>query len=162
MKMYKYLTVCGLICVLFTLTSSAEVLVVTNTQNATNWGRYFLPDGVDPYAGLYYRYGDRNYAGMSNGISGNGNWGWTHTIDFGGWVTNVSDILSATLTIEAWDVGSIEYDEITADGVSLGFLTRNKSEQWYSTTFTLNASALQKLVDGRLNIFMNIDITTSL
>jgi hypothetical protein len=159
--MYKYIAVCGLICMVFTLTSSAEILTISDIQDATNWGNYFLPNGVDPYSNTYYRYGDRNYDNMSNGISGIGNWGWTHKVNFGGWVTNVSDIISATLTIEAWDVGPREFDLITADDVILGFLTRDKDAQWCSTTFNLGADALQKLVNGRLDIFMYIDIGTS-
>jgi hypothetical protein len=152
----KILKLLGIVCVVLALNSSANALTSTKVVDWTNGGvgTYFLPPSVsDPYTAPYYRWGNQD-------------WGWTQTItdpSFATYVHSVSDITSATLAIEAWDVDVTEYDLITADGVSINdgvfqnYLTLNKSDQWFTTTFTLGSAALAKLVDGSLNIAMDID-----
>jgi hypothetical protein len=120
-------------------------------QDATNTPgpqiSYFLPDGNKPDCSTYC-------------CCGTHDWGWTHTVSYAGWVTSVSNIVSATLAIEAYDVDSMEYDEIIADGISLGYLNQDKNDQWETTTFTLDANTIAQLVDGTLVVTMDIDKCT--
>lgn len=89
-------------------------------------------------------------------------YGWQHT--FPSFNTANLQILSATLTIRAWDVDSEvshgwdgEYDGVTADSVSLSpqYLQGN-DEQWSVTTFTLPNSVITD--DGDINIWLDIDM----
>jgi hypothetical protein len=140
--MRKLITIFILMCVLLIFSSNAEALQALDTQDATNWGDYFLPDNTDPYTRPpYYR-------------NGNEDWGWTHTINFAGPVT----VNAAALVIDAWDVDEREQDEIKVNGNYVGFLTKSKDDQWFTTTFVLGAAELAALEStGTLNIFMDID-----
>ena len=139
--MRKLITIFCLMCVLLIFSSNAEALQAIDTQDASNWGDYFLPDNTDPYSAPYYRWGNED-------------WGWTHTINFYGPVT----VNAAALVIEAWDVDRAEYDEIKVNGNYVGDLTRDKNGQWFTTTFVLGAAELAALENtGTLNIFMDID-----
>jgi hypothetical protein len=121
--------------------NNAEALQALDTQDATNWGDYFLPANTDPYSAPYYRWGNQD-------------WGWTHTINFGGPVT----VNAAALVIEAWDVDRSEQDEIKVNGNYVGDLTKDKDDQWFTTTFVLGAAEIAALENtGTLNIFMDID-----
>jgi hypothetical protein len=153
--MKKYLIFFVMVCVLMVLNGTAQALTTVDTQDASNWGDWFIPDDADPYVGEsnytlspYYRQHDED-------------WGWTHTVSFS---VPSPTILSATLEIEAWDVDSAKYeggpaeiDVITADGVNLGNLDIGYSKTWHTTTFTLGAAALAALADGTLNMWMDID-----
>jgi len=139
--MKRVVILTGLALVVLILGSDANALQALDTQDATNWGDYFLPDNTDPYSAPYYRWGNED-------------WGWTHTINFGGPVT----VNAAALVIEAWDVDSSEQDEIKVNGNYVGDLTKDKSNQWFTTTFVLGAAEIAALeTTGTLNIFMDID-----
>ena len=93
----------------------------------------------------------------------NEDWGWTHTFSPPG-PAPVS-IISATLTIEAWDVDTglePEIDEIyvgtDSTGIFLGDLN-DMDDVWSTTSLTLSASTFADLMDGTINIFMDIDST---
>ena len=93
----------------------------------------------------------------------NEDWGWTHTFSPPG-PAPVS-IISATLTIEAWDVDTglePEIDEIyvgtDSTGIFLGDLN-DMDDVWSTTSLTLPASTFADLMDGTINIFMDIDST---
>ena len=64
----------------------------------------------------------------------------------------------STLDIEAFDVDNIygEVDKIYGDGVYLGDLA-GKSGDWSVATFNLGSSALAALMDGIMDIWINID-----
>lgn len=161
--MKKISILLGLVCVVLVMSSNANALITsTSVRDAANPGpgtTYFLPTGGNEWNSPYYRYGLK--------LDGSdGQWGWTHTItdpQFATYVHGVGDIISATLAIEAFDVDSTEHDFITVDGVSVtdgtftNQLTMDKQAQWFTTTFTLGAAALQKLVDGTLVVAMDID-----
>ena len=139
--MRKLLLVICIMFVVLIFSSNAKALQALDTQDATNWGDYFLPDNTDPYAAPYYRWGNED-------------WGWTHTINFGGPVT----VNAAALVIEAWDVDRPEYDEIYVNGNYVGDLTIDKNGQWFTTTFVLGPAELTALeTTGTLNILMDID-----
>ncbi len=93
----------------------------------------------------------------------NEDWGWTHTFSPPG-PAPVS-IISATLTIEAWDVDTGLYPEIDeiyvgtdSTGIFLGDLN-DMDDVWSTTSLTLSASTFADLMDGTINIFMDIDST---
>jgi len=139
--MRKLITMFSLVCILLIFSSNAEALQALDTQDATNWGDYFLPDNTDPYAAPYYRWGNED-------------WGWTHTINILGPYT----VNAAALVIEAWDVDPREYDEIKVNGNYIGDLTRDKNGQWFTTAFVLGAAEIAALENtGTLNVFMDID-----
>jgi len=93
----------------------------------------------------------------------NEDWGWTHTFSPPG-PAPVS-IISATLAIEAWDVDPGPYPEIDkiyvgtdSAGIFLGDLN-DLDDVWSTTSLPLPASTFADLMDGTINIFMDIDST---
>ena len=95
----------------------------------------------------------------------NEDWGWSHTFSPPG-PAPVS-IISATLAIEAWDVdpGLYLYPEVDeiyvgtdSTGIFLGDLN-DMDDVWSTTSLTLPASTFADLMDGTINIFMDIDST---
>jgi len=93
----------------------------------------------------------------------NEDWGWTHTFSPPG-PAPVS-IISATLAIEAWDVDTglePEIDEIYVGTDSAGFYLGDLNDMddvWSTTSLPLPASTFADLMDGTINIFMDIDST---
>jgi hypothetical protein len=92
-------------------------------------------------------------------------WGWTHTFSPPG-PAPVS-IISATLAIRAWDVdpGLDLYPEVDkiyvgtdSTGIYLGDLN-DVDDDWSTTAFPLPTSIFADLMDGTINIFMDIDST---
>jgi len=143
--MKKFITICGLACFILSLSSTAEAIITTDTQDATNWGNNFIPPSSgDEYNYPYYRWYDED-------------WGWTHLISY---TQPPLQVVSATLEILAYDVDSDdgEVDEIYGDGIYLGVLL-GKTGQWSTTIFNLGPTALDELMDGAMDIFMNIDAT---
>lgn len=154
-RMKRLLLIFSLVCLILALGSSAYALQTVDVQDSTDAeaGAWFLPpppvlqpeDNPVMFKNFspYYRWYNED-------------WGWTHTVSYAVPVVDASQILGATLEIEAWDIDSTEVDRITADGVDLGVLPI-KDEDWITHTFTLDATALAELVDGTLNMWMNID-----
>jgi hypothetical protein len=103
---------------------------------------WFLPSGGNPYGDHYYRWYCQD-------------WGWTHT--FNPLEYPEVTVNSATLEINAYDVDFGEVDTIDADGISLGQLEGVGDSSWHVTTFTLDSPALDELLDGNLDIWMDID-----
>ena len=66
--MRKLLLVISIMFVVLIFSSNANALQAIDTQDATNWGDYFLPDNTDPYSAPYYRWGNED-------------WGWKHTLN---------------------------------------------------------------------------------
>ena len=132
-------------------TELAYVDVVDATSGQTH--TYFVPAGVDDDniwnadGGKYYRFYFRD-------------WGWNHTF------ANPADLLpatidvvnSATLAIEAYDVDLGEIDVISGDGTILGQLGVG-DDAWSTTVFNLTGAALDNLLDGSIDIWMDIDAT---
>lgn len=113
---------------------------------------YFVPAGVpddniwSADGGKYYRF----YAS---------DWGWNHTF------ANPADLLpatidvinSASLAITAFDVDGGEMDVISGDGTVLASLT-GRDDRWETTVIDL-APVLDDLLDGSIDIWMDIDST---
>jgi len=126
--------------------ANAAPTTVCDTANYVSDGLYFLPASISPgYVPPFYRYYFED-------------WGWDHSVTFGppsspGATLN---ILSASLTVHAWDVD--EWDLIIADGTDLGYLVWQPTGMtgWTTTTFDL-AAILGDLTDGSLDVFMNIN-----
>ena len=99
--------------------------------------------GGNPYADGIYRWH-------------NNDWGWTHAFN----PSEFPDVTInwATLSINAFDADFGEVDLIEADGISLGRLDGSPEDSWNTTTFSLNSDVIdQLLIDGSLNIWMDID-----
>ncbi len=154
--MNKSVVVCVLTFLCLVSSGSAETFVITDTQDSKNWGDWFTdtePTDYHPYFySPYFRHNDQD-------------WGWTHTFDF---EHQVEEIVLATLTIEAWDVDLSEIHEIYGDGIYLGSLAPgpNQTEtsnsegykvDWCTTKLYLDEEALAELMDGTMDIWMNID-----
>jgi len=102
---------------------------------------YFYSGG-DPFADGIYRWHSSD-------------WGWTHTFN----PSEFPDVTinSATLEIYAFDADFKEVDLIEGDGLALGQLTGAPEDSWLLTTLSLDALALDELLDGTLDIWMDID-----
>jgi len=83
-------------------------------------------------------------------------WGWTHTFSPPELVSPGVIINSATLAIYAYDVDYDQVDLIEADGLALGQLDGAADNTWNTTTFTLDALALDELLDGSMNIWLDV------
>jgi hypothetical protein len=136
--------------------SSAETFLITDMQDSKSWGDWFTdtePTDYHPYYySPYFRYNDQD-------------WGWTHTLVF---EQPVQEVVLATLSIEAWDVDLGEIHEIYGDGIYLGTLTPGPNQmetsngegygvEWCTTKLNLDADALAALMDGTMDIWMDID-----
>jgi hypothetical protein len=103
-------------------------------------GTYFYSGG-DPFAdGIYRWYND--------------DWGWAHTFS----PPEFPDVTInwATLDILAFDADFTEVDLVQGDGLSLGQLEGASEESWHTTTLTLDALALDELLDGTMDIWLDI------
>ena len=146
--MKKVLLMFALTVLILTIAGPAQASVTyTETVNSGSGqaGTYFLPDGGTEYMPPYYRWYNQD-------------WGWSHDTFNAGDV--VDSINSATLEIKAYDVDPSEADKIYADGVYLGQLVVGDGV-WKTTTFNLDAVALAKLMDGTVDITMDIDATNT-
>ncbi len=93
----------------------------------------------------------------------NEDWGWTHT--FSPPAPAPVSIISAILSIEAWDVDPGPYPEVDkiyvgtdSTGIHLGNLN-DVDDAWSTTPLPLPSSTFADLMDGTINIFMDIDST---
>ena len=126
----------------------AMTFVDTVDSSSGQLDTYFLPPATDPSISPYYRQRDDD-------------WGWTH-----GFSPLPASIVSATLQIEAWDVDRGtpaigEFNMIFLDRVYLGVLHTYHDREWHTTTFNLGSDALDELMDGTADIWMDIDSTRS-
>ena len=145
-----------IVCALMATASMAgPTVTVTETLNAGNPGpgtTWWLPEGMAPPGTnhVYYRWWDED-------------WGWTHTFSPPGPIP--LSIISATLDIRAWDVDPTEDPEVDevyvgtdSTGIYLGNLDDNNNI-WSTTSLTLPSSTFADLMDGTINIWMDIDTT---
>ncbi|HEC02488.1 MAG TPA: hypothetical protein ENI81_03030, partial [Phycisphaerales bacterium] len=107
---------------------------------------YFLPPGIDDDS-IWNAEGGKYYRGYIH------DWGWTHT--FSPPEAAPASINSATLTIEAYDAEEGARHLIYGDGVLLGQLAE-RDDRWRLTTFELGPDALAELMDGTMEIWMDI------
>jgi hypothetical protein len=91
----------------------------------------------------------------------NEDWGWTHTFSPPG--PTPSAIISATLEIRAWDVDSSS-DIILgggSSGINIGSL-QGGDDIWTTTILPLSSDLFADLMDGNIDIWMDIDSSNTL
>ncbi len=92
----------------------------------------------------------------------NDDWGWTHTFSPPG--PTPASIISATLDIRAWDVDypfDSEVDIIIGGGLgdtNIGTL-QGADDQWSTTSLPLTSALFADLMNGDIDIWMDIDST---
>lgn len=143
--MKKILIFCAFIVLVIAFSSRTQagityVDVVDSSSGQA--GTRFLPSWGNPLDDYYYRWHADD-------------WGWTHTFS----PPELPDITinSATLDIYAYDVDLGEVDLIEGDGILLGQLESGDDDSWHTTTLSLDSSVFDELLDGTLNIWMDID-----
>ncbi len=138
----------GVVCVVLLCGAvHAATVTVTNTVDSDD-GYYFAPAGVVLDHPPYYRGSWED-------------WGWSH--DLTTVPAGAQGILSATLSISAWDVDYYEgeIDVVYANGVAIGTLDETWGRQWGTTTFALPTSVLNDLwEDGELSVYVDVDSET--
>ena len=121
-----------------------DVVDFSNGQAGTYFFPYAETDSRRDDA-PWYRYWDED-------------WGWTHTFSPPGPVP--ASIISATLDIRAWDVDSYsEIDTVIGEGPSGTYIGNLKGEddKWSTTTLPLTSDLFTDLIDGDIDIWMDID-----
>jgi len=120
-----------------------DVVDATDGQPDT----YFVPASVPDSSiwnadgGRYYRFYDQD-------------WGWNHTFSP---PAESPDVINwATLEIRVFDIDGGEMDVVSGDGTVLGLLT-GSDDRWATTVINLHGSALDDLLDGTMDIWMDID-----
>jgi len=154
--MRKLIAICVFAALMLAVNSQANAsITVVDMVDSSNGqaGTYFFP-----YAETDTRREDAPWYRWWNE-----DWGWTHTFSPPG-PAPVS-IISATLAIEAWDVDPGPYPEIDkiyvgtdSAGIFLGDLN-DLDNVWSTTSLPFPASTFADLMDGTINIFMDIDST---
>jgi hypothetical protein len=126
--------------------TAVDVVNATSGQAAT----YFVPGTVDD-GDIWSADGGEYYRGYSK------DWGWNHTFaDAAALLPATIDAINwATLEIKAFDVDLSEQDLISGDGVSIGQLD-DRDDRWKVTTFNLDATALSELLDGTMDVSLDI------
>jgi hypothetical protein len=93
----------------------------------------------------------------------NEDWGWTHTFSPPG--PAPTSIISATLEIRAWDVDTPSEINIMLggglSGTNLGSL-QGGDDIWTTSVLTLTPDLFTDLMDGNIDIWMDIDASNSL
>ncbi len=143
--MKKLIILCALAVLLVSVSRTQAGITYVDVVNATSGqsDTRFLPSGTDPFDNYYYRWH-------------NDDWGWTHTFDHQ--ETLEITINWATLEIYAFDADFGEVDLIQyGDEILLGQLDGSPEDSWLLTTLTLDSLALDALMDGTMDIWMDID-----
>jgi hypothetical protein len=124
------------------------ITAVDVVNDASDPDLYFLPSGIDGMGAIFSTDSYRGYLG---------DWGWNHTFaDPAALLPATIDAINwATLEIKAFDVDPSEQDLISGDGVSIGQLD-DRDGNWKVTTFNLDAAALSELLDGTMDVSLDI------
>lgn len=154
--MRKLIAICAFAALMLAVNSSAYASITVADMVDSSDGQsntYFLPPGsslgqIAPHPdAIYYRWWDED-------------WGWTHTFSPPGPVP--ASIISATLAIKAWDVDSpSEVDIILgggSSGTNIGSL-QGGDDQWSTTTLNFTSDLFADLMDGNIDIWVDIDST---
>src|SRR4030042_751025 len=143
--MKKLIIICALAVLFLTISSRTQAGITYVDVVDAGSGQAdtrFLPSGTDPFDPYYYRWHDDD-------------WGWTHTFN----PAEFPDVTinGATLDIYAFDADFGEVDTIQGDGLLLGQLAGSPEDSWLLTTITLDSAALAELLDGSMDIWMDVD-----
>ena len=144
--MKKLIVICALSVLILAVSSRTQAgITYVDVVDAGSGqaGTYFYSGG-DLFADGIYRWNNHD-------------WGWTHTFNPAEFPEVT--INWATLEIYAFDADFLEVDLIEGDGVSLGQLEGAPEDSWHLTTLTLGSIALDELLDGTMEISMDIDAT---
>lgn len=157
--MRKLIAICAFAALMLAVNSPAYASITVADMVDSSDGQantYFLPPGsslgkIAPHPDvIYYRWWDED-------------WGWTHSFSPPG--PTPASIISATLDIKAWDVDfSSEIDIILgggSSGTNIGSL-QGEDDKWSTTTLNLTSDLFADLMDGDIDIWMDIDSTHSL
>jgi len=151
--MRKLIAICAFAALTLAVNSPAYASITVADMVDSSDGQantYFLPPGsslgkIAPHPdAIYYRWWDED-------------WGWTHTFSPPG--PTPASIISATLDIKAWDVDSI--DIILgggSSGTNIGSL-QGEDDKWSTTTLSLTSDLFTDLMDGDIDIWVDIDST---
>ena len=123
-----------------------DVVDATDGQSDT----YFVPASV-PDDSIWNADGGKYYRSYAQ------DWGWHHT--FADPVAllpaTIDKINSASLAINAFDVDADEVDVVSGDGIVLGQLV-SRDDRWKTTVINLTGAVLDKLLDGTVDIWLDI------
>jgi hypothetical protein len=138
--MKRFSILASVFVLLFGITGMAHAYTITQTLDYNNNGAgyFFVPSDNLKTTYPYYRYQDDD-------------WGWHHS--FGPAPISIN---SAKLEIEAYDVDPGEVNLVTGDGLTLGNLTTG-ADIWETTVFNFNSSLMNSLLDGSLDVWIDID-----
>ena len=151
--MRKLIAICAFAALTLAVNSPAYASITVADMVDSSDGQantYFLPPGsslgkIAPHPdAIYYRWWNED-------------WGWTHTFSPPG--PTPASIISATLDIKAWDVDSI--DIILgggSSGTNIGSL-QGEDDKWSTTTLSLTSDLFTDLMDGDIDIWVDIDST---
>jgi len=124
------------------------ITAVDVVNDASDPGLYFLPSGIDGMSDIMW----------TDSFRGNlQDWSWNHTFaDPAALLPATIDAINwATLEIKAFNVDPSEQDLISGDGVSIGQLD-DRDGNWKVTTFNLDAAVLSELLDGTMDVSLDI------
>jgi hypothetical protein len=142
--MKKLMMCCALAVLLVSVSRTQAGITYVDVVDATSGqtDTRFLPSGTAPDDDYYYRWQADD-------------WGWTHTFD----PSEFPEVTInwATLDILAFDSDYGEVDLIEGDGLVLGKLEGADEDSWHLTTLTLGSDALDALLDGTMDMWIDID-----
>ncbi len=156
--MRKLIVICVFVVLMLPVNSSADASItimdmVDSTEGKANTYFSSTPtdtDSIQPSPTDTYRWWNED-------------WGWTHTFSPPG--PTPSAIISATLEIRAWDVDfPSEINIILGDGPSgtnMGSL-QGGDDIWTTSILPLSSDLFTDLMDGNIDIWMDIDSSNTL
>ncbi len=157
--MRKLIAICVFAALTLAVNSPANASITVADMVDSSDGQsntYFLPPGsslgqIEPHPdAIYYRWWNED-------------WSWTHTFSPPG--PTPTSIISATLEIKAWDVDSPSEIDIMlgggSSGTNIGSL-QGGDDIWTTTILPLNSGLFTDLMDGNIDIWMDIDSSNTL
>ena len=153
--MRKSITICFVVLLVLSISNLADASIAimdmvdsSDGQANTYFGSTPIDDySIQPSSTDTYRWWNED-------------WGWTHTFSPPGPIP--STIISATLEIKAWDVDSPSEMNImlgdSSSSTNIGTL-QGKDDEWITTILPLSSDLFTDLMDGNIDIWMDIDST---
>jgi len=156
--MRKLIAICAVVLLVLFVSSPADAAITITDDD--------MVDSSDGQAGTYFSSTPTDTDSARPSLTDtyrwwNEDWGWTHTFSPPG--PAPASIISATLEIRAWDVDSMESpSEIDimlgggSSGTNIGSL-QGDDDIWTTTILTLTSDLFTDLMDGNIDIWMDID-----
>ncbi|MDT8303081.1 MAG: hypothetical protein RQ760_16500 [Sedimentisphaerales bacterium] len=155
--MRKLIAICAFVALILSVNSPADASITiidmvdsTDSQPNTYFGSTPIDtDSTRPSPTDTYRWWNED-------------WGWTHTFSPPG--PTPSAIISATLEIRAWDLDFPSEINIIfgsgPSGTNIGTL-QGGDDIWTTSILSLSSDLFTDLIDGNINIWMDIDSTNT-